>query len=133
MPAADNPKHILIVDHDVAAVEPLRQKLCDAGFVARSIAGASAAARSVAERPPDLVIMDWNMPGFAELAMIEDLRRVRMSHAIRLIFISALSSEPDVVAGFDLGADDYIAKPFSVREVVARVFAILRSPAGANT
>ncbi len=127
MPAADPIKQILIVDRDLAAVEPLRQKLCDVGCSVRTTGEGSAAAAALAERPPHLLIIDWNMPGFAALEMIAAARQVRMPQVVRLIFLSALSSEPDVVAGFDLGADDYITKPFSVREAVARVFAVLRS------
>jgi two-component system phosphate regulon response regulator PhoB len=128
MPVAiDTQKHILIVDRDIAAVEPLRQKLCDAGFIARLVADGTAAITAVAERPPHLVILDWNMPGFTALELIAAVRRVRRPHAIRMILLSALSGEPDVVQGFNLGADDYIVKPYSPREVVARVFSVLRS------
>ena len=127
MPAADPNKQILIVDRDLAAVEPLRQKLCDVGFAVRTIGDGSAAAAALAERPPHLVIIDWNMPGFAALEVIAAARQVRTPQAVRLILLSALSSEPDVVTGFELGADDYITKPYSVREAVARVFAVLRS------
>jgi len=132
MSATDPNKQILIIDRDVAGVEPLRQKLCDAGFAVRAICDASQALKALTERPPHLVIIDWNMPGFAALEVIAGARRVRVPHEVRLILLSALSSEPDVVAGFDLGVDDYIAKPFSVREVVARVFAVLRSRPGEN-
>jgi DNA-binding response OmpR family regulator len=127
MRAVDTHKQILIVDRDVAAMEPLCQKLGDAGFVVSAITDASAAVAVVAERPPHLVIIDWNIPGFAALELIACVRRVRVPHQIRLILLSALSDEPDVVAAFNLGADDYIAKPFSLRELVARVSAVLRS------
>jgi two-component system phosphate regulon response regulator PhoB len=127
MPASDFQKQVLIVDQDIAAVEPLRQKLCDAGFGARAIADGRAAVTAMAERLPHLVIVDWNMPGFAALEVIAGVRGMRVPHIVRLILLSALSSEPDIVAGFDMGADDYIAKPFSVREVVARVSAVLRT------
>jgi two-component system phosphate regulon response regulator PhoB len=132
MPANDTHKQILIVDRDLAAVEPLRQKLSDAGFAARAIADGAAAVAAVVERPPHLVIIDWSTPGYAALELIANVRRVRVPHAIRMILLSASSSEHDVVAGFDLGADDYIAKPFSPREVVARVAAVLRSRAHEN-
>jgi two-component system, OmpR family, phosphate regulon response regulator PhoB len=132
MPANDTHKQILIVDRDLAAVEPLRQKLCDAGFNARTIADGAAALAAVVERPPHLIIIDWNAPGYAALELIANVRRVRVPHAVRLILLSDLSSEHDVVAGFDLGADDYIAKPFSPREVVARVAAVLRARAHEN-
>jgi two-component system, OmpR family, phosphate regulon response regulator PhoB len=129
MPANDTRKLILIVDRDIASVEPLRQRLCDAGFVARAIADEASAIATVEQQPPHLLIIDWSTPGFVALDLIACVRRVRMPHAIRLILLSALSEEHDVVAGFDLGADDYIAKPFSPREVVARVSAVLRSKA----
>jgi two-component system phosphate regulon response regulator PhoB len=127
MLATETNKQILIVDRDVAAVEPLRQKLSEAGFVVRAITDGTAAVSALAERPPHLVIVDWNMPGFAGLELIQGVRRARAPDTMRLIILSALAAEQDVVAGLNLGADDYIAKPFSLREVVARVSAILRS------
>ncbi len=123
----DTNKQILIVDRDVAAVEPLRQKLSDSGFVVRAITDGSAAAVSVSERPPHLVIIDWNMPGFIHFDLIQGIRSARAPEAVRLIILSALASEQNVVAGLECGADDYIAKPYSPGEVVARVRAILRS------
>jgi two-component system phosphate regulon response regulator PhoB len=126
MLSIDTNKEILIVDRDVAVVEPLRQRLSDVGFVVRAITDGSAAVAAVTERPPHLIIIDWNMPGFAALELIQGVRRARAPQAMRLIILSALSGE-DVVTGLNLGADDYIAKPFSLREVVARVSAVLRS------
>jgi two-component system, OmpR family, phosphate regulon response regulator PhoB len=126
MLAHETSKRILIVDRDVATVEPLRQKLSDAGFIARAITDGATAVTAVAERPPHLVIIDWSMPGFAALELIQGARRARASHAVRLIILSDLAGEQDVVTGLSLGADDYIAKPYSLREVVARVAAVLR-------
>jgi two-component system phosphate regulon response regulator PhoB len=127
MLATEPSKQILIVDRDVASVEPLRQKLCDAGFTVRAITDGAAAAASVAERAPHLVIIDWNMPGFTALDLIQGIRSARTPQTVRLIILSALSGEQNVVAGLNVGADDYISKPFSLREVVARVCAVLRS------
>ena len=127
MLATESNKQILIIDRDVAAVEPLRQRLGEVGFVVRAITDGAAAISAVAERPPHLVIIDWNMPGLAALEVIQGVRRARAPQAIRLIILSALSGEQDVVTGLNLGADDYIAKPFSLREVVARVSVLLRS------
>ncbi len=126
MIAAEINKQILIVDRDVASVEPLRQKLSEAGFVVRAITDGAAAVAAVAERPPHLVIIDWNMPGCFALDLIQGARRVLSTPSIRLIILSALTAEQDVVTGFNLGVDDYIGKPFSLREVVARVCAVLR-------
>jgi two-component system, OmpR family, phosphate regulon response regulator PhoB len=127
MLAIETNKQILIVDRDVATVEPLRQKLSDGGFVVRAITDGAAALKAVEERPPHLVIIDWNMPGFAALELIQAIRETRTSQTIRLIILSALAGERDVVTGLNIGADDYIAKPFSLREVVARVAAVLRT------
>jgi two-component system phosphate regulon response regulator PhoB len=127
MAATGTNKQILIVDRDVAAVEPLRQRLGEIGFVVRAVADGSAAISIVAERPPHLVIIDWNMSGPAALEVIQGVRRARTAQAIRLIILSTLSGEQDVVTGLNLGADDYITKPFSLREVVARVSALLRA------
>lgn len=129
MLATETNKQILIVDRDVASVEPLCQKLSEAGFVVRAITDGAAALTAVTERPPHLVIVDWNMPGFAAMELIQGVRRARLPQSVRLIILSALSGEQDVVTGLNLGADDYIAKPFSLREVVARVSAVLRSHA----
>jgi two-component system phosphate regulon response regulator PhoB len=127
MLATDTKKQILIVDRDVATVEPLRHRLAERGFIVRAIADGHAAAAALAERPPHLVIIDWNMPGFAGLELIQGMRRLRSPRVMRFIILSALAEEHDVVSGLGMGADDYIAKPFSLREVVARVAAILRS------
>jgi two-component system phosphate regulon response regulator PhoB len=127
MLATETNKQILIVDRDVAAVEPLRQRLGEVGFVVRAITDGVAAIAAVAERPPHLVIIDWNMPGLAALELIQGVRSARVPQAVRLIILSALAGEQDVVTGLNLGADDYIAKPFSLREVVARVSVLLRS------
>jgi two-component system, OmpR family, phosphate regulon response regulator PhoB len=126
MLATENHKQILIVDPDVAAVEPLRQRLGETGFAVRAITDGAAAAAALAGRPPNLLIIDWNFPGFAALEVIQGIRRTKERHATRLIILSELSGEEHVVTGLNLGADDYITKPFSLREVVARVCVLLR-------
>lgn len=125
MLAAEN-KKILIVDRDVGAVEPLRQRLSEVGFAVRAVTDGNTAVSAVSERPPHLIIVDWNMPGFAALELIQGVKRAHATQTIRLIILSALAGEQDIVTGLSLGADDYIAKPYSLREVVARVFAVLR-------
>lgn len=127
MLATESIKQILIVDRDVATVEPLRQKLSEVGFVVRAITDGTAAVAAVSERPPHLLIIDWNVSGFAGLEVIQRLRKAKTPQTIRLIILSDLSGEEHVVTGLNLGADDYITKPFSLREVVARVCVLLRS------
>src|SRR5579871_5399935 len=127
MLAIDTHKQVLIVDRDLASVEPLRQRLSESGFMVRAITDSDAALLAIAERPPHLVIIDWGMPGLAALELITRVRGVRAPRSVRLIILSSLSGEQDVVNGLNLGADDYIAKPFSVREAAARISALLRS------
>ncbi len=126
MSATENQKQILIVDRDLATVEPLRHQLMAAGFTVLAITDGPSALVAVEERPPRLLIVDWNIPGLAVLDLIERVRRIRLVQPLRLIILSILSDEHDVVSGLNLGADDYIAKPFSVREAVARIQAVLR-------
>ena len=134
MLAAETKKQILIVDRDVAAIEPLRQRLCEVGFIVRAITDGTAAIAAVAERPPHLLIIDWDMPGFGALEVIQGVHKVRSPQTIRLIILSALAGEDHVVTGLNLGADDYITKPFSLREAIARVAVVLRSgPMRAST
>jgi two-component system phosphate regulon response regulator PhoB len=126
MIANDTHKQILIVDRDVASVEPLRQRLSEAGFMVRAITDGAAALTAVNERPPHLVIIDWNMPGMTAFEVIQGVRKARQPRAVRVIILSELAEEQDIVTGLNLGADDYIAKPYSLREVIARVSAMLR-------
>jgi two-component system phosphate regulon response regulator PhoB len=121
-------KQILIVDRDVATADSLRQKLAEVGFLVRAITDASAAVATVSERPPNLLIVDWNIPGFAGYELIQNLRKQYTHPRVRLVILSGLSGEDHVVMGLDLGADDYITKPCSLREVVTRVSVLLRTP-----
>jgi two-component system phosphate regulon response regulator PhoB len=123
----ESQKQILIVDRDVASIEPLREQLKQAGFSVLAITDGAAAAGILAERPPQLIIVDWNMPGLAALQLIERVLAVRRLQPMRLIILSDLAGEQDVVSGLNMGADDYITKPFSLREAVARIRAVLRT------
>jgi two-component system, OmpR family, phosphate regulon response regulator PhoB len=126
MLAAERQKQILIVDRDIATVEPLREQLRQAGFLVLAITDGPAAAAAIAQRPPQLIIVDWNMPGRAALELIDRVRVARRLQPMRLIILSDLTAEHDVVSGLNMGADDYITKPFSVRIAVARINAVLR-------
>jgi two-component system phosphate regulon response regulator PhoB len=123
---AEVQKHVLIVDRDISTVEPLREQLGQAGFVVLTITDGSAAAVAIAQRPPQLIIVDWNMPGLAALELIDGVRTARRVQPVRLIILSDLGAENDVVSGLNMGADDYITKPFSLREVIARIKSVLR-------
>jgi two-component system phosphate regulon response regulator PhoB len=133
MLAADPIRQILIVDRDVAAVEPLRWALCEAGFIARLVTDGPAAIAALSERPPHMAILDWSTPGIDAREVIQAVRRMRSPYAVRLIILSQLSGEENVVTALNLGADDYIAKPFSIREAVARVCSVLRGRPSADS
>jgi two-component system, OmpR family, phosphate regulon response regulator PhoB len=126
MLAAERHKQILIVDRDIATVEPLREQLRQSGFVVLAIPDGPAAAAAIVQRPPQLIIVDWNMPGLAALELLDRVRVARRLRPMRLIILSDLTAEHDVVSGLNLGADDYITKPFSVRVAVARINSVLR-------
>ncbi|MGD0501624.1 MAG: winged helix-turn-helix domain-containing protein [Steroidobacteraceae bacterium] len=129
MDSLDTAKRILIVDRDVVSVELLRQGLRGAGFAVRTAAEETMAVMALQESPPHLAIVDWDQGTGPALEFIRDVLRVRAPETVRLIIVSSLSAEHDVVRGLSLGADDYIAKPFSLREAIARVCAVLRTRA----
>ncbi|HEY2684628.1 MAG TPA: winged helix-turn-helix domain-containing protein [Steroidobacteraceae bacterium] len=122
---AEARKQILIVDRDVATVDPLRQRLAEGGFIVSAVTDVSLAMSAVATRPPHLLIVDWNVPGFA-LDIIERVRKARAPQPVRLVILSSLTGEDHVVTALNLGADDYITKPFSLREVSARIMVLMR-------
>jgi len=119
--------HVFIIDLDIVSAESLRQELVEAGYLVRILADIGDAISAIKERTPHLVIIDWNMPGLAAFQVIQSVQQMRTPIRGRMIILSALSSELDVVNGLDLGADDYIVKPFAARELIARVSAVLRS------
>ena len=120
-------RSILIVDDDPHIRQLLAFALTKAGLEAREAEDGEAALAAVAANPPDLVILDINMP---RLNGLEVCRRLRAQGDLPILFLSSRDDEIDRVLGIELGADDYVVKPFSPREVTARVQAILRRSTG---
>jgi two-component system response regulator CpxR len=114
---------VLIVDDDAELVDLLGQFLSGEGFEVTSERDGERGARSAIDRSPDLVILDVMLPG---LNGFEALRRIRERSAVPVVMLSARGEEVDRVVGLELGADDYLPKPFSPRELAARVRAVLR-------
>jgi len=114
---------VLVVDDDPHIRDLLTFALGKAGLATREAGDGEAALAAIAERAPDLVILDINMP---RMDGIEVCRRIRAQGQIPVLFLSSRDDEIDRILGIELGADDYVVKPFSPREVVARVAAILR-------
>ncbi|MEP7029199.1 MAG: response regulator transcription factor [Candidatus Eisenbacteria bacterium] len=120
---------ILVVEDDPKTRDTLVLYLEHAGFLVCAV-GDGAAALAEAERcPPDLVVLDRMLPG---LDGMELCRRLREDRPHPVIFLTARATEEDRLAGLELGADDYVVKPFSPRELVARVRAVLRRAPGAD-
>ena len=117
-------KKILIVDDEPDICEILRFNLSAAGFEAVTV-HSSEEALSIPLTDFNLVLLDVMMPGMSGFEMARLLRADALTRDIPIIFLTARDSEDDVLQGFHTGADDYVSKPFSVREVVARVKAVL--------
>ena len=118
--------HLLIVEDEAALVELLRYNFEQEGFRVSSAADGEEALVMVAEDPPDIIVLDWMLPHLSGLEVCRQLRRRPETRAIPIIILTARGEEGDRVRGLDSGADDYLAKPFSPRELVARVRAVLR-------
>jgi two-component system OmpR family response regulator len=119
---------ILIADDDPHIREVLRFALAKAGMETEEAGDGEAALAAAARERPDLVVLDINMP---RLDGLEVCRRLRAEGDLPILFLSSRDDEIDRVVGIELGADDYVVKPFSPREVVARVGAILKRGARA--
>ena len=117
---------ILIVEDEPAICEMLTFALADSGYRCE-VAGDVRRARSlVADSNPDLVVLDWMLPGQSGIEFARELKRDPGTRDIPVIMLTARTQEVDVVTGLDAGADDYITKPFSPRELAARIKAVLR-------
>jgi two-component system response regulator CpxR len=125
--AADSRTRLLIVDDDHELCSMLVEYLGPEGFTAETAGTGSAALDRVARGGLDLVVLDVMLP---ELSGFEVLRRLRSTSRIPVIMLTARGEEVDRVIGLELGADDYLAKPFSPRELVARIRAVLRRMTG---
>ncbi|WP_267389829.1 response regulator transcription factor [Sphingomonas sp. GC_Shp_3] len=121
------PRTILIADDDPHIRQLLAFALAKAGLDTIEAEDGEAVLATVERDPPDLIVLDINMP---RMDGIETCRRLRASSDLPILFLSSRDDEIDRVLGIELGADDYVTKPFSPREVVARVMAILRRTAG---
>ena len=120
-------RSVLVVDDEPKIVETVGAYLRNAGFAVTTAADGEAAVAQARARPPDLVVLDLGLPGLDGLDVARDLRR---HSSVPIIMLTARGEETDRVLGLELGADDYLVKPFSPRELVARVRAVLRRADG---
>jgi len=119
----DPPGRIVVVDDDPTVADVVGRYLVRDGHTVECVHDGYEALRRVAEQPPDLVVLDLMLPGIDGL---EVCRRMRERWPIPVVMLTALGDETDRLIGFETGADDYVTKPFSPRELVARVRAVLR-------
>jgi two-component system phosphate regulon response regulator PhoB len=117
---------ILIVEDDRALVELLTYHFEREEFEVRSTADGEDALIMAREQAPDLVILDWMIEGLSGIEVCRRLRRMAETANVPIIMLTARGEESDRVRGLETGADDYVTKPFSPRELVARVLAVLR-------
>jgi two-component system phosphate regulon response regulator PhoB len=120
---------MLVVDDEAAIAELISLNLRHAGYEVTIAAAADQAQRAIDRMLPDLVILDWMLPGESGLSLARRWRGEARTRELPIIMLTARSQEGDKVAGLDAGADDYLVKPFSTHELLARIRAVLRRKA----
>ncbi|OGB06276.1 MAG: phosphate regulon transcriptional regulatory protein PhoB [Burkholderiales bacterium RIFCSPHIGHO2_12_FULL_61_11] len=117
---------VLIVEDEPAIAELIAINLRHGGFVPVLAEEGVAAQRELDAVLPDVILLDWMLPGQSGLALARQWRKQARTKSIPILMLTARGDEPDKVAGLDAGADDYITKPFSTQELLARIRAVLR-------
>ena len=125
-------EHILIVDDEAAIRDMVRMALESEGFVVSDASNAHTAARLLDQGDIKLILLDWMMPGIAGIDFAARLRRENKAPDTGIIMLTARDSEDDMIRGLEVGADDYIRKPFSTRELISRIKAVLRRLQNSN-
>ena len=120
-------RRILVIEDEADIALSLKYNLeREGGFSVQTAADGEAALREAQARPPDLVLLDLNLPGMDGLEVCRRLRKEPATRDVAVIMLTARIEESDKLVGLDLGADDYVTKPFSMKELLARVKAVLR-------
>ena len=122
--------NVLIVDDEAAIRDMITIALDTAGFNSLTAETALEAHVSIDDNRPDLVLLDWMLPGGSGIDLARRLKRNELTADIPIIMLTAKTSEDNKVQGLDVGVDDYVTKPFSPRELVARIKAVLRRTSG---
>lgn len=119
-------RHVLVVEDEAAIREMVTFSLRRAGFTVTEAENCSVARQKIADALPDLVLLDWMLPDTSGVEFARMLKRDELTRDIPIIMLTARTEEDDKVRGLDSGADDYVTKPFSARELVARINAVIR-------
>jgi two-component system phosphate regulon response regulator PhoB len=118
--------YVLVVEDEDAIREMLGLVLEQAEFAVRAVADTHQAQSALNESVPDLILLDWMLPGLSGVEWARRLKKDKQYSEIPIIMITARGEEEDKIRGLDVGADDYVTKPFSPRELIARIKAVLR-------
>lgn len=118
--------HILVVDNDAAVQDLIRLNLTRAGHAVESSADAECALLVLDDCLPDLLLLDWDLPGQSGVTLIRRVRAQPRTRELPIIMVSERTGEHDKIMALESGADDYITKPFGPREMIARIHALLR-------
>ncbi|MDD3449973.1 MAG: response regulator, partial [Gammaproteobacteria bacterium] len=121
--------NIRVVEDEPAVREMLRFVLEQDGFSVQAVEDAETARERINARAPDLLLLDWMLPGASGVELARGLKRDPLTREIPIIMLTARGEEDDKVRGLESGADDYVTKPFSTRELLARIRTVLRRAA----
>lgn len=121
---------VLIVDDEFAIRDMLRMALEMADFECLEAESIQQAYALVVDERPDIILLDWMLPGGSGIELLRRLKREELTTEIPVIMLTAKTTEDNVIQGLDVGADDYITKPFAPRELIARIKALLRRTGG---
>jgi two-component system, OmpR family, phosphate regulon response regulator PhoB len=117
---------ILIVEDDAAIREMVAATLRNADYNVEECSDSESALEKIGDHLPDMILLDWMLPGLSGIEFARRLKREEITSEVPIIMLTAKGEEYDRVRGFDSGVDDYVSKPFSTRELVARIRAVLR-------
>ena len=126
-------KRILIIEDEAPIRDMVAFALRRADMLPISAGDAAEAQLAIAEAVPDLILLDWMLPGISGMDLARRLRKDDLTRELPIIMLTARGEEADRVAGLDAGVDDYVVKPFSTRELVARIKAVLRRSQGEDS
>jgi two-component system phosphate regulon response regulator PhoB len=124
---------VLLVEDEAAIREMLQFSLENAGFELMVASEVTAAKQQVKKQIPDIILLDWMLPGVSGIEYAKQLRKDKNTSNTPIIMLTARTEEDDLVMGLEAGADDYITKPFSTKELVARIKSILRRTKSDNS
>jgi two-component system phosphate regulon response regulator PhoB len=117
---------LLVVEDELAIREMLAMLLEQSGYEVRAVSNAEDALSLISKKLPDLLLLDWMLPGMSGIDLAKKLKNDVYSKKMPIVMLTALGEEENKVKGLDIGADDYVTKPFSPRELIARIKAVLR-------